>query len=162
MSNIPNWNAARGFTLLEVLVALFIASISVGALGMTLGHLHRTNQFEQHAERFTIWLERIRQHAVVRNMTYRIDYDEDKNTFALLEYRRDSWQSAVLDVSNMVNPELMNVRHTDEKRKAPLQILIYPDNSYSEFDFNFAVDSKNQILVYGDGFNTITLGNKDL
>ncbi len=161
MTIFRNRHLVGGFTLLEVLVALFIAAISVGAIGMTLGHMRSSSQFQQQAERFSIWLERTRQHAVVRNMTYRIDYDTEKNVFSLLEYRKDEWQRAFLDKTNMSNPEGMMVRHADDKNEAPLQILIFPDNSYSEFNFYFVASSKKQISVSGDGFNTLIIDNKD-
>lgn len=153
--------AVGGFTLIEVLVSLFIVVVSVGALGMTLGHLHNTSQLEQHAERFGIWLERTRQHAVVRNMTYRINYDVEKNHFSLLEYREGKWHSANLDKVIMTNPEGTSIHHTDKKNESPLQILIYPDNSYSVFGYAFFMDSEMQVSVMGDGYNTIAIGKGD-
>lgn len=78
----------RGFTLLELLVAIVIAGVLIGVATLSVGGFERGLRFE--ADRLAQLLSLAREEALVRGAPIRLEIDDERYRFTILRDRR--WQ----------------------------------------------------------------------
>lgn len=83
----------RGFTLLELLVAIVIAGVLIGVATFSIGAFDRSLRFE--ADRLAQLLSLAREEALVRGAPIRLEADEERYRFAIWRDRR--WQPILDD-----------------------------------------------------------------
>ncbi len=83
----------RGFTLLELLVAIVIAGVMVGIVSLSIGSFDRGLRFE--AERVAQLLMLAREEAQLRGKPIRFEADDERYGFSLWRERR--WRTLVDD-----------------------------------------------------------------
>ncbi|MCM5569644.1 GspH/FimT family pseudopilin [Burkholderiaceae bacterium FT117] len=84
---------SRGFTLLELLVAIVIAGVLIGVATLSIGAFDRGLRFE--ADRLAQLLSLAREEALVRGAPIRLEADEERYRFAIWRDRR--WQPIIDD-----------------------------------------------------------------
>ena len=84
---------ARGFTLLELLVAIVIAGVLIGVATLSIGAFDRGLRFE--ADRLAQLLSLAREEALVRGAPIRLEADDERYRFAIFRDRR--WQPIIDD-----------------------------------------------------------------
>lgn len=84
---------SRGFTLLELLVAIVIAGVLIGVATLSVGGFERGLRFE--ADRLAQLLSLAREEALVRGAPIRLEVDDSRYRFAVLRDRR--WQPLIDD-----------------------------------------------------------------
>jgi len=84
---------SRGFTLLELLVAIVIAGVLIGVATLSVGGFERGLRFE--ADRLAQLLSLAREEALVRGAPIRLEIDDSRYRFAILRDRR--WQPVLDD-----------------------------------------------------------------
>ena len=116
---VPGRTDARrryGFTLLELLVVLVIASILLGAVA--LNALPGDSQvLQDDAQRIALLLQAARDEAIVRNRAIAFDIDEQRYRFLIRQ--NDSWQ--VLTDDTLLRERTF--------RRAPLVVSLTPSTS---------------------------------
>ena len=106
----------RGFTLLELLVVLVIASILLGVVA--LNAMPGNGQLLQDdAQRIALLLQAARDEAIVRNRAIAFEVDEQRYRFLIRQ--NDSWQV-------LTNDALLRERAF---RRAPLAVTLTPPTS---------------------------------
>ena len=83
----------RGFTLLELLVAIVIAGVLIGVAALSTGAFERGLRFE--ADRLAQLLSLAREEALVRGAPIRLEADDEHYRFAIWRDRR--WQPLLDD-----------------------------------------------------------------
>jgi general secretion pathway protein H len=106
----------RGFTLLELLVVLVIASIMLGAVALN-GMPRNGQRLQDDAQRIALLLQAARDEAIVRNRAIAFEIDEQRYRFLIRQ--NDSWQV-------LTNDALLRER---EFRSTPLFIALTPPTS---------------------------------
>ncbi|MFP5412257.1 MAG: GspH/FimT family pseudopilin [Gammaproteobacteria bacterium] len=86
-------SSQRGFTLLELLVAIVIAGVLIGVATLSIGGFDRGLRFE--ADRLAQLLSLAREEALVRGAPIRLEADEERYRFAIWRDRR--WQPILDD-----------------------------------------------------------------
>ena len=77
---------ARGFTLLELLVAIVVAGVMVGIVSLSIGGFDRSLRFE--AERLGQLLALAREEAQLRGAPIRFEADDESYRFSIRRERR--------------------------------------------------------------------------
>lgn len=106
----------RGFTLLELLVVLVIASILLGAAAFNAMPANR-QVLQDDAQRIALLLQAARDEAIVRNRAIAFEIDEQRYRFLIRQ--NDSWQVLTHDA-------LLRERAF---RRAPLVVTLTPPSS---------------------------------
>ena len=142
---------SSGFTLLEVLVALFIVGITLGAVGLSIGVVTTNKQLNQSATHIINWLGHARDLAVISHSTYKVA-SSDASSAMLQEYRGSEWQEALRDRSryNLAESQTMEWQFETEDQT---ELFIYPDATYTPFDLLLKDGDDGKLIVIGDGFN---------
>ena len=110
---VQQWEAARGFTLLELLVVMTIAGITLGMV--TLNALPNSQQALQNdAQRIALLLQLARDEAIVRNRP--IAFEADAQSYRFLLREGNTWQALAQD-------DLLRER---EFKRAPVALSISP------------------------------------
>lgn len=78
--------SARGFTLLELLVAIVVAGVMVGIVSLSIGGFDRSLRFE--AERLGQLLALAREEAQLRGAPIRFEADDESYRFSIWRERR--------------------------------------------------------------------------
>jgi general secretion pathway protein H len=78
--------SARGFTLLELLVAIVVAGVMVGIVSLSIGGFDRSLRFE--AERLGQLLALAREEAQLRGAPIRFEADDESYRFSIRRERR--------------------------------------------------------------------------
>ncbi|WP_019142121.1 GspH/FimT family pseudopilin [Noviherbaspirillum massiliense] len=105
--------AARGFTLLELLVVLVIAGIMLGVVSFNAMPDAR-QALQNEAQRIALLLQLARDEAIVRNRP--IAFEADGTTYRFLVRNGDTWQTLGGD----------DLLHEREFKQAPVALSIEP------------------------------------
>ena len=108
---------ARGFTLLEVLVALVIAGVIIGIASFSLSGFDRGLRFE--AERLAQLMVLAREESLIRGAPIRLEADDERYRFVIWRDRR--WQP-ILDDADLrerawEGPTTLAVERPDGRRE---------------------------------------------
>jgi len=171
---------AGGFTLLEVLVALFIVGIATGVIGLAVGAGANEREIRNQVTGFDQWLESIRRNAVVRKQTYTITLEGRQALLARQYSNSDKeWRDAHLersrfffadsvhaemsandspahDVENDRPGNLMRDNDdldnkSDDENTA--RLMIFPDATYTPFRLHLLSGERRMMTIRGDGIN---------
>ena len=108
---------SRGFTLLELLVAIVIAGVLVGIVSLSIGSLDRGLRFE--AERVAQLLMLAREEAQLRGAPIRFEADDESYRFSVWRERR--WRPLTDDrdlrARNWEQPTKLVVERSDGRRE---------------------------------------------
>lgn len=108
---------ARGFTLLELLVAIVIAGVLVGVVSLSIGGFDRSLRFE--AERLAQLLALAREEAQLRGAPIRFEADDESYRFAIWRERR--WRPLADDRDlrrrNWEQPTDLRIERSDGRRE---------------------------------------------
>lgn len=120
-------NAARGFTLLELLVVLVIAGVLLGMVGLNAMQGER-QVLQGEAQRVALLLQLARDEAIVRNRPIAFEAEPDRYRFLIRDGNK--WQSLTQD-------DLLRER---EFRRSPIALNITPPS---------AAESDHLRIVFG-------------
>lgn len=109
----PSFPAARGFTLLELLVVLVIAGLLLGLVAFNAMPGER-KALENEAQRIALLLQLARDEAIVRNRPIAFEAEPDRYRFLIRD--NDKWQTLSQD-------DLLRER---EFQRAPIALSITP------------------------------------
>jgi general secretion pathway protein H len=83
---------ATGFTLVEILVVLFIVSIMSGLVVANLPSFTRTEDFDTEARRIEVLLDMAREHAVVQAVEMGFSIEDEGYSFYYYDEMTQSWE----------------------------------------------------------------------
>jgi len=110
-------NRARGFTLLELLVAIVIAGVLVGVVTLSIGGADRG--LRQDAERLAQLLALAREEAQLRGAPIRLEADDERYRFSVWRERR--WLPLADDRDlrprNWTRPTELGIERADGRRE---------------------------------------------
>lgn len=149
-SEIAIKSISRGFTLLEVLVVMFIAGISIGVTGLAISSGANSRIITAEANKLGKWFIYVHNHSVINSKTYSILLDEGKTSLSIQEYKDREWKDSMLDnnVFKLRNEIKAQLIFNDEELS---QLRLYPDSSYTPFKLQLIIDKKTKISINGDG-----------
>lgn len=78
---IPHKNHCAGFTLLELIIVIFIAGISVSIVAISIGRIYEKRIFNEASKKVFITLKHARETAILEKTPVAFKLDEETNSF---------------------------------------------------------------------------------
>lgn len=152
--------ACIGFTLLEVLIVLFIVGISIGVVGLAISSSTESRLLVNEASKVSAWFEHIRHYAIINSKTYTIKIDASKEKLNVEEFKDSNWLKASIDsnVYRLQNNIKTQLLFNDE---VLIELRIFPDASYTPFTLNLIIKNKVLYTLEGDGTNAPVLSSAE-
>ncbi len=154
-----NLKKQSAFTLIEILIAIFIASITLASIGISINALHHVRVDESLYEGLINWFSYAQKHAVTRGKTYSAIIDERESLIRLTEYSVDSWITSTLDINTFQLPEDYQAKFKF-KRDILSMLQFYPDFSYTPFELVVKKNDVEKKLIFGDGLSSFKKYNE--
>jgi general secretion pathway protein H len=138
--------AARGFTLVEILVVVAIIAVVTAGIILSVSVTGRDRELERESDRLFALFNYVREQAELQTREYGIMFQDDGYEFLAYDARRDSWRSVFEDdalrarrlpdglgfrLSVDARPVVLN-RPKDAKDKTP-QVMIFSNGDLSTF-----------------------------
>lgn len=139
-SSIPPWRnrrgraAAAGFTLLELLVVVFIIAIMAGAAVLSLGVVGADRESKREAQRLMTLLQLIQDESLMQGRDFGVLLGESGYRFYTYDYAADTWVVPLDD--NLLK---------DHRLKSPLRMELALDGRFVSLDREPAEDSAEDI-----------------
>jgi general secretion pathway protein H len=178
-SNLVHWvqtdfirsNAMRGFTLIEILVVLFIVSIMTGIAVVNLPRFTQTGDFDTEADRLKVVLEMLRDEALVQANEYGFKAETNAYQFFIYDDLQQNW--VILEERPFIERELQGkVRlsltvegdelNLGEEGEAP-PVLILSSGEISPFELEIQSEIDHEIvrILECDGYGAISWRSTD-
>lgn len=160
----------RGFTLIEILVVLFIVSIMTGMVVVNLPRFAQTGDFDTEANRLKVVLEMLREEALVQANEYGLQpgsrgyefyiYNERYQVWELLQERPFAARTLPADVRLSVRVEGHELQFGEEDTPP---ILILSSGEITPFELKIESDMDNGLLrtLESDGYGAIVWQGED-
>ncbi|MCZ6502657.1 MAG: type II secretion system minor pseudopilin GspH [Gammaproteobacteria bacterium] len=160
----------RGFTLVEILVVLFIVSIMTGMVVINLPRFTQTGDFDTEANRLKVVLEMLREEALTQANEYGLRperrgyqfyiYNERQQVWELLQEQPFAARKLPAGVHLSVRVEGNELQFGEED--AP-PILILSSGEITPFELNIESDMDDDLLrtLESDGYGAIVWQGED-
>jgi len=160
----------RGFTLIEILVVLFIVSIMTGIAVVNLPRFTQTGDFDTEANRLKVVLEMLREEALVQANEYGLRperkgyqffiYNEMHQVWELLQERPFTSRTLPADIRLSVRVEGHELQFGEED--AP-PILILSSGEITPFELRIESDKDDDLqrTLESDGYGAIVWQGED-
>lgn len=136
--------AARGFSLLELLVVVAIIGILVGAVVLSIGSVGNDRQIEQEVNRLRGLIDLLHEDALLQSRDYGVMFTETGYKFYAYDYQQQVWTETSGD-------KLL----ADHTLKVPLTLVLVIDDREVVLKHDFSEqDVKNpepQVMVLSSG-----------
>lgn len=144
-----------GFTLIEVLVVLVIAGISVAAVSLSLGVADESRKLEQQSRQLLNWFEHIQRDAVINHATYAIDFSGSADVLSVSIYSDGEWTPVENNLETYhLNEGTVIELHSYEdglEEEDIDSIRFYPNMQYSPFRIFLKGSATGQQKITRDG-----------
>jgi general secretion pathway protein H len=161
----------RGFTLIEILVVLFIVSIMTGIAVVNLPQFTQTRDFDTEADRLKVVLEMLRDEALVQANEYGFKPETNGYQFFIYDDLQQNW--VILEERPFIERELQGkVRlsltvegdelNLGEEGEAP-PVLILSSGEISPFELEIQSEIDHEIvrILECDGYGAISWRSTD-
>lgn len=172
ISGCPNSSShlVRGFTLIEILVVLFIVSIMTGIAIVNLPGFTQTGDFDTETNRLKVVLEMLREQALVQANEYGLSpgrkgyqfyvYDEMNQVWELLQEAPFAARRLPANIHISVRVEGRNLQ-VGEGDSPPILILSSGEITTFELTMESDVDNDLQRTLESDGYGAIVWRGED-
>jgi general secretion pathway protein H len=155
----------RGFTLLEILIVLFIISIMTGLTLVNLPQFAQTSDFDSEVDRLKVVIEMLRDESLVQANEYGFRPDKNHYYFYIYNEVKQSWE--LLDEKPFASRELPdNIRLSlrveggdfeDDEQEAP-PVLILSSGEITPFELEIKSYSDRNLVrtLESDGYGDIS------
>lgn len=141
---------SSGFTLLEILVVLFIIGIALGAAGLSVGAATKESRLRSEATRVIDWFNQARNIATISNKTFKLSILEP-NVFIFQDYIEEEWvESESLDKRRFVLSNALDAEWSFYEEDSK-EIFIFPDSQYSPFELELSLNQQDSIFIVAEG-----------
>ncbi len=163
-------DASRGFTLLEILVVLFIVSIMTGLTVINLPRFTQTGDFDSEVNRLKVVIEMLRDESLIRANEYGFRPHRDRYDFYIYNELKQSWE--LLDQRPFASRELpddisLSLRveggdlEDDEQQAPPVLILSSGEITPFELEIRSRTDRNLSRILESDGYGDIFWQGQD-
>lgn len=160
----------RGFTLVEILVVLFIVSIMTGMVVINLPRFTQTGDFDTEANRLKVVLEMLREEALIQANEYGLRPERRGYQFYIYNERQQVWE-LLLEQPFAARKLPAGVRLSVRVEGNELQfgeedappILILSSGEITPFELNIESDMDDDLLrtLESDGYGAIVWQGED-
>ena len=164
-------NTMRGFTLIEILVVLFIVSIMTGIAVVNLPRFTQTGGFDTEADRLKVVLEMLRDEALVQANEYGFKpetngyqffiYDDLQQNWVLLEERPFSERELQGEVQLSLTVEGDELKIDEQGEAPPVLILSSGEITPFELEIQSKIDRELVRILECNGYGAISWRNLD-
>jgi general secretion pathway protein H len=161
----------RGFTLIEILVVLFIVSIMTGIAVVSLPGFTQTGEFDTEADRLKVVLEMLRDEALVQANEYGFKpetngyqffiYDDLQQNWVILEERPFTERDLQGKVRLSLTVEGDELNLGEEGEAPPVLILSSGEISSFELEIQSEIDHEVVRILECDGYGAISWRSTD-
>lgn len=172
-SNPVRWSAGsdgiltvKGFTLIEILVVLFIISIMTGIALVNLPRFTQSGDFDAEADRLKVVLEMLRDEALIRANEYGFKpepdgyqffiYNELQQRWDLLEERPFAQRSTKNKIQLSLNVEGDALTLGENDEAPPILILSSGEITPFELEVQSGTDAGFVRVLVSDGYGSIS------
>ncbi len=156
--DFPSFNLVRlhkniqsGFTLIEILVVLFIIGIALGAVGISIGAATKEARILNEATRLVDWFNQLRNISIISNKTFKLTIDEPRLVIAHDYYKQDEWvESTIVDKSRFVISNVIETEWVFSDDDVS-ELFIYPDSTYTSFELELTLSGEDPQVIIGQG-----------
>lgn len=141
--------AARGFSLLELLLVLALLATLVGMVGLSFGRDPQRAAYQE-AGLFQQMLQLARQRAVLEGVTLGVRVDGQG--YRLYRYDQQGWVPAGGQRDTGLQLLLL-IDGQPVTQAGPPQLLIHDNDEHSVFSLHFRQDAEHLLSVSSDGLN---------
>jgi general secretion pathway protein H len=164
---------AAGFTLIEIMVVVFIIGLVTAAAVITFGGDHRDTELDKEAQRLDALLAYVREQAELQTRDYGFRTNGDSYSFVVFDVLTNQWRVAEEDDAlrartypDGIEPAVVVEGRPivlDEKKKPGLddfkpQVMIFANGDLSSFEIDLQRDgSADRARIYSDEQTNIKL-----
>jgi general secretion pathway protein H len=140
-SPAPRLAAARGFTLIEIMVVVLIIGVMSAGLLLSVSLTGRDRELEKESDRLLALINYAREQAELQTREYGIIFQDDNYEFVSYDVHRQVWRSVFEDDALVLRrlPYGLNVKLKIETRPV---VLKKPEN---------AKDKTPQVMIFSSG-----------
>lgn len=169
-NTISKVHASQGFTLVELLVVLFIVSIMAGLAVVNLPRFAQTGDFDTETERLKVVLEMLREEALIQANEYGLQpgeknyefyvYNEISQVWELLQERPFSVRELPADIKLSLSVEGHELQF-GEQDTPPILILSSGEITPFELQIESTTDDRLTRTLESDGYGEVIWQGED-
>lgn len=168
-------NAARGFTLLEILVVLVIVSIMVSVVTLSVGS-NPVRDLDREARRLMALVDLASQEAILGGRELAVDFSRESYRFASFDHETEEWLSldddehfylrelpenmeliAYVEEEQNTDPDAAVNPLVDEEALDSNRIYLLSSGEMTPFEARIKLEDGPSYLVSGDMLGTLSL-----
>ena len=165
-------SGAEGFTLLEILIVLFIVAVMSGVVVANLPSFARAGDFDTEARRLKTLLDLARLEAQVQTAEFGFKPSHDSYEFLVYDESQAKWQSvmeppfsprqlgAKMTLSVKVEDNLLRLGDAASPNKSP-PILILSSGEITPFELTLAAADLTTRTLLADGYSELRWKGQD-
>ena len=161
---------SRGFTLIEILVVLFIISIMTGIAVVNMPSFLQTGDFDTETDRLKVVLEMLREEALVQANEYGFRPERNRYQFYMYNDLQQSWEQLQEKPfkEHGLPPDFQIEVHVEghelqfgEDEAPPILILSSGEITPFELQFESRLEADQQRTLESDGYGALAWLGED-